>query len=153
MQMNLENLPYLYGPPAIVVQAFDEKRALTEIKTLVEYRDESRAGYKDSILQIGSWLIAARRAMPGRKIGGAEKFSDEFLAFIASAGIAMNTARQYMFHARNPGSLEAKRRADTATRLSHGRRKTLEEIVKALDNGFTADEVIAAIRKELNESK
>lgn len=152
--LNLER-PDVINPPAIVVQAFDEKKALAEIKAAVELRDESKAGYKDAILQIGSWLTAARRAMPGTKVGGSERYSPGFLNFVASTGLTPDTARNYMGYVRDPSRLEAKRKLDSdrMARVSRVRRKTLAEIVKALDNGFTPDEVIAAIRKEINESK
>lgn len=146
--------PDVLNPPAIVQAAFDEKRALAEIKEQIERRDEGRAEYKDSILRIGATFIAARRAMRGPMVGGSEKYSPAFLQFVAATGLTPGSAGNYMGYARNPSRLEYKRRNDAKRPgAAPARRQALQEIVKALDNGHSVEDVIAAIRKEVNESK
>ena len=150
--MLTEVRPEVLNPPAIVVQAFDEKKALAEIRTAIEQRDESKAGYRTAILDIGSWLATARRSMPGAKIGKVETYSPAFKEFVAATGLSLQTARIYMGYARNPGQLSAQIKRNVG-RASRARRAVLTEIVKAVDNGHPLDEILAAIRKELDEPK
>ena len=139
---------------AEVRQAFDEERALAEIREQMVRKGAAKGEFQDAILVMGQTLTAARRAMPGAPgIAGRENFSAAFLAFVARAGIKRSTAKLYMFYARNPDRLTADRKIKAEHNLGRtGRRyyraETLSEIRDALLNA-SKEEVLEAINQEL----
>ena len=157
----LEFRPDVLNPPAIVVQAFDEARALEEIKAAVERRDEAKGEFKGAVLVIGQTLIEARRAMPGTALpNGMEKYSPAFLAFIEKCGLARITAIGYMGFARNPARYTAKvaggKALKKALRAARGadyypRRRILAEVSALLAEAPDLETARRVITEELNE--
>lgn len=158
----IENIrPDVLNPPAIVVAAFDEARALEEIKAAVAARDEAKGEFKDAILVIGQKLIEARRAMPGI-IGrnGRETYSSAFLAFVEQCGLSIHTARSYVTFARDPKRLERHRgRTHKGNnkrfigRLKETRRCALEEVRDLLQQAPDLETAQRIIQEELDEIK
>lgn len=159
-----ENVPpHVLNPPALYQQAFDEERALAEIKCLTERRDEGEGIRMSACVALGWKFIEARRAMPGvRHLGkGNEEFSAEFKTFVEKSGYSFNTAKSYMLKAKNPGvekrHVELQRAWHTRRVAAGGdrsvaRRKLLVEIRDALLDS-TKEEVIDAINMELGNEK
>jgi hypothetical protein len=144
------------NPPAIVQAAFDEERALAEVRQAIERRDEAKGEYKDAILAIGQVLIDARRAMPGVMVGGSEKYSPQFLAFVEKCGLGKMTAAHYMGFVRDPKRLELLRQKAALDRRRGGptvrvRRKTLKEVLDMLKDADSVEQAMEVIRGELNE--
>lgn len=147
--------PDVINPPAIVQAAFDEARALVEIKAAVERRNTAKGEFKHAVLVIGQRLVEARRAMPdvvgvrGARTGA---YSPAFLAFIEKCGLARSTAQNYMGYVRDPRRLERARAQTNGTTVRAGwRRKTLTEVQALLAEApdlATASRIIA---EELNE--
>ena len=149
--------PEVLNPPAVVVQAFDEVRALVEIQEAVARRDEAKGEFKDAISVVGRKLIEARRAMPdvpSRGSRGHLTYSPAFLAFIEKTGLTKSTARHYMSYVRNPKTLEKQRN----NALCHGgtgrrRRRLLTEVLDLLTKAPDLNTAIAVVREEINEIK
>jgi hypothetical protein len=141
------------NPPAIVVQAFDEEKALAECRALIEQRDGAKGEFKDAIIALGQKLIEARRAMPGQPLpNGRERHSPAFVAFFEKCGLSRSTANSYMSYARDPKRLEKNR--DSVRQHGGGsryaRHRTLKEMLAAINNGYSLAEIKAAIQKELS---
>jgi hypothetical protein len=143
-------------PPAIYAPAFDEQHALVTARNLLAQRDAAKGDYKDAVLALGRLLADVRRTLPdvpGQR--GTLTFSPAFLAFTEKVGLTRSTVTQYMSYARDPKRLEANRsrmRGNNTPKHRY-RRQTLEQILAAIENGFTADDIRAAIRKELDAPK
>jgi hypothetical protein len=158
--VNLASIaPEVVSPPAYVVQAFDEAKAVAECRALIERRDEAKGEFKDAILELGQKLIEARRAMPGVKGKGKEVYSPAFLAFVEKCGLAKDSAGIYMGYARDPRRLE-KNRANTAALIKkkggtkgYYRRKTLTEVRELLQQAPDVATALRVIEEELNEIK
>lgn len=135
------------SPPAIVQAAFDEARALEEIKAAVERRDNAR-------LVIGQKLNEARQALSPLSLSDSQPWTEAFKAFVAKTGLARSTVYIYMSYARNPASmtrhLELKRAAD---RSSVRRRKLLEEVRELLQQAPDLTTAQRIIQEELDEIK
>lgn len=151
--------PDVINPPAIVHQAFDEEKALTECRTLIEKRDEAKGECRDAILALGQKLIEARRAMPGEmNTNGKEKYSPGFRAFIKKIDLSHGVVSTYMRYARNPDVLTAHRDRDRIKKLGayHDRSKklrrlTLAEVLAAYNNGHSPEAIFRAIAEELGQ--
>lgn len=144
----------LFAAPQVteVRPAFDEERAVAEIREQVARKQDARGEYRSAVLEIGAQLLAARRAMPDvpKLRAGGTQYSPQFLAFIEKTGLGVSTAQIYMGYARNPASFEAYRQRDKRYGGSgyYVRRKALTEIRDALLNA-SKEEVLAAINEEL----
>jgi hypothetical protein len=155
----------LINPPAIVRQAFDEEKALAECRELIARRDEAKGEFKSTILLLGQKLAEARQAWPDtvNSRGCGKTYNPRLIGFAEKLGIARGSLRSYLGFARNPQRLldhyqrSKKRDATLGGGYKRGqgvaRRKTLEEILAAYDNGYPPAEIFAAIRKEINEAK
>jgi hypothetical protein len=140
---------------------FDEARALEEIKSQLERRDEAKGEFKDAILLIGQKLIEARRALPGASIGNGESYSPAFLAFIEKSGVKKVTASMYMSYARDPRRLDAERARQRAITAKMGgamqrastthRRRTLADVQALLAEAPDLETARRIITEELNE--
>ena len=148
--------PDVLNPPAIVVQAFDEARAVEECKALIERRDEAKGEFKDAILALGQKFIEARRAMPDvpNLKGGGLMYGPAFLAFIEKCGLAKPTAAKYMSYVKDPRRLMATRTrglADTNRYRARLRRQTLAEVSALLVEAPDLETARRIITEELNE--
>jgi hypothetical protein len=159
--VNLASIaPEVVSPPAYVVQAFDEAKAVAECRTLVKRRDEAKGEFKDAILALGQKLIEARRAMPGVILTGGhggvrESYSLAFLAFVEKCGISRAAASQYMSYARNPLT-SVRNKAHYASKNTPKffyRRKTLAEVRELLQQAPDVATALRVIEEELNEIK
>lgn len=138
-----------HGAPVVQVQAaFDEERALVEIREQIDRRDAAKGAHISAMLVIGQKLIEARRAMPGVALqNGKETYSAAFLAFCAKVGLGKETVTRYMSLARSPARLERSVTTSREARKSL-RATTLIEIRDAL-LACTREEVLEAIEQEL----
>jgi hypothetical protein len=156
VRVNLASIaPEVVSPPAYVVQAFDEAKAVAECRALVERRDEAKGEFRIATLVLGQKLIEARRAMPGVVTTfGNETYSPAFLAFVEKCGLAKCTALQYMSYARNPARMmEHSKRASHARRVARTRHKTLTEVRELLQQAPDVATALRVIEEELNEIK
>ena len=95
----------IFAAPQVaeVQQAFDEERALAEIREQMVRKGAAKGEFQDAILPIGRQFIAARRAMPDvAGVSGRLTYGPAFLAFIEKSGLGRRTACIYMTYARNP---------------------------------------------------
>ena len=143
----------LVYPAAEVRQAFDEERAIAEVKEQIALRYESKEEYRAATVIIGNILIAARRAYPGKALPhGVETFSPRFCAFYEKLGFSKSTVTGYMTFAKNPASREKAKQRRDRRRVGFMRNAILTEIRDALLSA-SKEEVLEAINQELSNAQ
>lgn len=143
--------PTAWGAPvAEVRQAFDEERALAEIREQLERRNDAKSEQVTAQLRTGEILLQARKAYPDVKKGsGVPKYSPGLLAFIEKAGLLRRTATAYMMFARDPSKLTRNIAQSRPLWTGRVRRSAvLTEIRDALLDS-SREEVLEAINLEL----
>lgn len=146
------------APVAEVRQAFDEEKALAEIREQIALRNEAKGEYGSAIIRTGEILLKVKQQYPNSEPGKGYvrfgKINPQFIAFCEKAGISETTARHYIRFARNPEVLVRKTSDNRISIIKRGgqvainRRKTLTEIRDALLDS-TREEVLEAINLEL----
>lgn len=148
--------PTAWGAPvAEVRQAFDEERALAEIREQIARRDDATGEYKQAVFRIGDVFVKVKLAypnIPGKTPTGAH--DPRFVAFCEKAGVSVKRAMRCVSYARKPETYFADVQKQAAHIKARGgaktifRNQTLIEIRDALLES-SREEVLEAINLEL----